>query len=128
MAMRVLLRRGRFREARTVCYYSVGTKEQVTREECHHPELSQFPGALGAGHGKTSMLIVLDFCAGGCEWIAIADRFDAGAGYDIARYCGVAGGARKWVGVCSRSAVVALVLSEGGGLYGWQYSRQNCGV
>ena len=52
---------GRFREARTVCYYSVGNKEQVTREECHHPELSQFSGALGAGHGKTSMLIVLDF-------------------------------------------------------------------
>ncbi|MCY3871350.1 MAG: Gfo/Idh/MocA family oxidoreductase [Gemmatimonadetes bacterium] len=52
---------GRFREARTVCYYSVGNKEQVTREECHHPELSQFSDALGAGHGKTSMLIVLDF-------------------------------------------------------------------
>ena len=52
---------GRFREARTVCYYSLGNKEQVTREECSHPELPQFSETLGAGHGKTSMQIVLDF-------------------------------------------------------------------
>lgn len=52
---------GRFREARTVGYYSIGDKEEVTREVCSHPELPQFSDALGKGHGRTSMQIVLDF-------------------------------------------------------------------
>ena len=52
---------GRFGEARTVCHYSQDGDKESIREVCDHPDLSQFGESLGAGHGKTSIQIVLNF-------------------------------------------------------------------